>query len=172
VNRCYNARRLFQLDNLIYKRGSAVKLHDSVEVILRHKGSQVYSISPNVTVYKALEVLAAKDIGALVVMNGDELVGLMSERDYVRKVILKGFSSKKITVENIMSSPVIGVKLKTTVDECMHLMTEERCRHLPVVEDGRVIGVVSIGDLVNWIMDAQDHTIHELEDYICGKYPA
>jgi len=149
-----------------------VKLYDSVEVILRHKGSQVYSISPDVTVYRALEVMADKDIGALVVLNGTELVGVMSERDYVRKVILKGFSSKEITVRDIMSSPVNAVKLKTTVDECMRLMTTERCRHLPIVEDERVIGVVSIGDLVNWIIEAQDHTIHELEDYICGKYPA
>ena len=149
-----------------------MKLHDSVEVILRHKGSQVYSIFPDVTVYKALEVMADKDIGALVVMNGAELVGVMSERDYVRKVILKGFSSKEITVEDIMSTPVISVNLKTTVDACMRLMRDERCRHLPVVEDGRVIGVVSIGDLVNWIIEAQDHTIHQLEDYISGKYPA
>jgi CBS domain-containing protein len=149
-----------------------VKLHDSVEVILRHKGSQVHSIRPDVTVYRALEVMADKDIGALVVIDGTDLAGVMSERDYVRKVILKGFSSKELTVEDIMTTPALCVSPKATVDDCMRLMTEKRCRHLPVTQDGRVIGVVSIGDLVNWIIEVQDHTIHALEDYICGKYPA
>ena len=149
-----------------------MELHDSVERILKHKGSQVYSISPQVTVYEALEQLAEKDIGALVVMEGTDLVGVISERDYVRKVILKGYSSKEIQVQEIMSSPAATVNLKTTIDECMHRMTDKRCRHLPVVEGGRVVGVVSIGDLVNWIITAQDLTIHQLEDYISGKYPA
>jgi CBS domain-containing protein len=149
-----------------------VKLYDSVELILKHKGSQVYSIAPHVTVYEAIEMMADKDIGALVVMQGTELVGLLSERDYVRKVILKGFSSKEITVEEVMSSPAVTVNVRTTVNECMNRITDERCRHLPVVEEGRVVGLVSIGDLVNWIMTVQDITIHQLEDYISGKYPA
>jgi CBS domain-containing protein len=157
--------------NLIRRR-TAVKLHDSVERILKHKGSEVYSIPPHVKVYEALEMMAAKDVGALVVIHGTDLVGVMSERDYVRKVILKGFSSKKLTVEAIMSSPAVTVNLRTTVDECMRVMTDERCRHLTVVDEGRVVGVVSIGDLVNWIITVQDLTIHQLEDYICGKYPA
>lgn len=148
-----------------------MKLHDSVERILKQKGSQVYSISPDVTVYEALEALAEKDIGALVVMNGSDLVGIFSERDYVRKVILKGRSSKDMQVHEIMSSPVVTVNLKTTVDECMQRMTDKRCRHLPVVEGERVVGVVSIGDLVNWIITAQDFTINQLEGYISGKYP-
>jgi CBS domain-containing protein len=149
-----------------------VKLHDSVERILRQKGSEVYSISPDATVFEALETLEEKNVGALLVMAGDSLVGLLSERDYVRKVKLKGHSSTDLKVEEIMSSPVVTVSSKATVDECMFFMTNKRCRHLPVVEDGKVVGVVSIGDLVNWIMTVQDVTIHQLEDYICGKYPA
>jgi CBS domain-containing protein len=149
-----------------------VKLDDSVDRILRQKGSQVYSISPDVTVYEALEKMAEKDIGALVVMQRTDLVGIFSERDYVRKVTLKGRSSREMSVQEIMSSPAVTVNLRTTVDECMRRMTDERCRHLAVVEAGSVVGVVSIGDLVNWIITAQDLTIHQLQDYICGKYPA
>ena len=149
-----------------------MELHDSVERILKQKGSQVYSVPPHVTVYEALEEMADKDIGGLVVMHGTDLVGFISERDYVRKVIIKGHSSKEMQVHEIMSSPVVPVNLRTSVDECMQRMTNERCRHLVVVEGERVVGVVSIGDLVNWIMTAQDFTIHQLEDYISGKYPA
>lgn len=149
-----------------------MKLHDSVERILRQKGSEVYSISPDATVYEALEMLEKKNVGALLVMAGDTLVGLLSERDYVRKVKLKGHSSTDLKVEKIMSSPVVTVAPTATVDECMHCMTNKRCRHLPVVDKGKVVGMVSIGDLVNWIMTVQDVTIHQLEDYICGKYPA
>lgn len=149
-----------------------MELHDSIELILRLKGSQVCSIAPDLTVYEALEQMADKDIGALVVMDGPEVVGLISERDYARKVFLQGRSSREMKVHEIMSSPCVTVTPKTTVDECMHRMTNERCRHLPVVEGGRVVGVVSIGDLVNWIIKTQDFTIHQLEDYISGKYPA
>ena len=149
-----------------------MKLQDSVGVILKHKGSQVFSVSPDVTVYEALEKLAEKDIGALVVMDGSTLVGILSERDYVRKVYIKGRSSRETMVHEIMSSPCVSVTPSTTVDECMRCMTDERCRHLPVVDDGKVVGVVSIGDLVNWIITAQDVTIHQLENYISGKYPA
>jgi CBS domain-containing protein len=159
------------LNHKFNQRGSAVKLHDSVERILRRKGSEVYSIPPDATVFEALQKLAEKNVGALLVMNGPELVGLLSERDYVRKVFLRGYSSKDLKVEDIMSSPVVTVCLTTTVDECMHAMTDKRCRHLPVVDQGNVVGLVSIGDLVNWIMTVQDVTIHQLEDYISGKYP-
>jgi CBS domain-containing protein len=154
------------------ERGTVVKLHDSVALILKRKGSEVHSISSHAMVYEALEKLAEKNIGALVVMDGPELVGILSERDYVRKVILKGFSSRDLEVERIMSAPAITVSLHATVDECMQVMTENRCRHLPIEEDGRLVGVVSIGDLVQWIMTVQDETIHQLEDYITGKYPA
>jgi CBS domain-containing protein len=148
-----------------------MELHDSVECILRHKGSQVHAIAPDATVYEALEKLAEKDLGALVVMQDTELVGILSERDYARKVFIMGRSSRETLVREIMSSPAITVGLKTTVDQCMHRMTNERCRHLPVLDGDRVVGVVSIGDLVNWIISAQDFTIHQLEDYITGKYP-
>ena len=148
-----------------------MELRDPVECILKHKGSQVHSIPPEVTVYEALEKMADENIGALVVMNGNDLVGVFSERDYVRKVILKGRSSREMRVNEIMSSPVVTVNPRTTIDDCMHRMTDKRCRHLPVVEGEKVVGVVSIGDLVNWIIKAQDFTIHQLEDYISGRYP-
>ena len=149
-----------------------MKLHDSVECILRKKGSQVFSISPDATVYEALEMLEERNVGALLVIADDSLVGLLSERDYIRKVKLKGYSSTDLKVSEIMSTPVVTAKPTSTVDECMHCMTNKRCRHLPIVDEGKVVGVVSIGDLVNWIMTVQDVTIHQLEDYICGKYPA
>jgi CBS domain-containing protein len=148
-----------------------MELTDSVERILKRKGSQIHSISADATVYEALEKLADKDIGALVVMNGIDLVGVFSERDYVRKVIIKGRSSREMQVHEIMSSPAVTVGCKTSIDECMTLMTSKRFRHLPVVDGGRVVGVVSIGDLVNWVITVQDETIHQLEDYITGKYP-
>ena len=149
-----------------------MKLHDSVGLILKQKGSQVYSIAPHVTVYEALEKMADNNVGALIVMHGTDLMGIISERDYARKVILDGRSSKEMMVHEIMSSPAITVDSRATIDECMQRMTDKRCRHLPVAEGGRVVGVVSIGDLVNWIITAQDLAIRQLEDYICGKYPA
>jgi CBS domain-containing protein len=148
-----------------------VNLHDSVGRILRQKGAELYCVGPDVTVYDALARMAEKDIGALLVMRGTDLVGVMSERDYVRKVILKGYSSRALTVEDIMSAPVM-VAPQTSVDECMRLINDERCRYLTVVQDGAVIGIVSIGDVVNWIISVQDRTIHQLEDYIAGRYPA
>jgi CBS domain-containing protein len=148
-----------------------MELRDPVECILKNKGSQVYSIPPDVTVYEALEKMADKNVGALVVLDANELVGIFSERDYVRKVILKGRSSREMLVNEIMSSPVVTVNPRTPIDDCMHRMTDKRCRHLPVVEGEKVVGVVSIGDLVNWIIKEQDHTIHQLEEYITGKYP-
>ena len=162
---CYNAPQA------AIRRG-AMKLLDRVDLILKQKGSQVYSITPHVTVYEALEKMAANSIGALVVMDGTDLVGIISERDYARKVILNGRSSKEMKVHEIMSSQTVTVNLRTTVDECMQRMTDKRCRHLPVVEGGRVVGVLSLGDLVHWIITAQDRTIRQLEDYITGGYPA
>jgi CBS domain-containing protein len=149
-----------------------MKLLDPVECILKVKGSQIYSISPGATVYEALEKMAVYGIGALLVINGDELVGVFSERDYARKVILTGRSSRETTVDDIMTHPAVSVTPLTTVDECMQHMTDKRCRHLPVVNDGKVVGVVSIGDLVHWIISAQDLAIHQLEGYVYGKYPA
>jgi CBS domain-containing protein len=148
-----------------------VKLYDSVALTLKHKGSEIHSISPDSTVYEALEKMAEKDIGALVVLKGTDLVGIFTERDYARQVILKGRFSRETKVHEVMSSPVRTVNSKTTVDDCMRLMTTERCRHLPIVDEEKLVGVVSIGDLVNHIITAQDFTIHQLEDYITGKYP-
>lgn len=148
-----------------------MKLNDAVGLILKQKGSRVHSIPPDATVYEALQKMADENVGALVVLEGTNLVGLISERDYARKVILKDRSSREMMVHEIMSSPVVTVNPRATVDECMYRMTDKRCRHLPVVEEEQVVGVVSIGDLVNWIMTVQDVTIHQLEDYITGKYP-
>jgi CBS domain-containing protein len=115
--------------------------------------------------------MADKDVGALVVMDGPALVGVISERDYARKVILKDRSSKEMKVREIMSTPAVTVAVSTPVNECMCRMTDNRCRHLPVLDGDALLGVVSIGDLVNWTIRAQDVTIHHLEDYISGRYP-
>jgi len=148
-----------------------VKLRAAIEIVLKGKGGEIFSIASSATVYEALVLMANKRIGALLVMDDGEIVGMFSERDYARKVILVGRSSKEVKVCEIMSSPVITVEPDTTVDQCMQHMMGRRCRHLPVVDDGKILGVVSIGDLVNWIMTRQERTIHDLEDYISGDYP-
>jgi CBS domain-containing protein len=148
-----------------------MELHEPVARILHHKGSQVHFIAPDVTVFEALQKMAEHDVGALPVIDGSRLVGIISERDYARKVILKDRSSKEMKVHEIMSSPAVTVTPSTPIDECMNRMTDKRCRHLPVVDGEVVVGVVSIGDLVNWTINSQDLTIHQLEDYISGRYP-
>ncbi len=148
-----------------------MKLVDTVSKLLSRKGREIYAVSPSSSVYEAVELLSVKNIGALLVMEGDELVGIFSERDYARKVVLKGKSSRGTAIQEIMISPVITVTPAHKVEECMKMMTDHRIRHLPVLSQGKVVGVLSIGDLVNWIISVQEETIHQLEDYITGKYP-
>src|SRR2546425_8568516 len=142
----------------------------TIREILNQKGGTVWSISPNAMVFDAIQLMADKNIGALLVIEGGKLAGILSERDYTRKVALKGKSSKQTPVREILSEQVIHVGPSHTVEECMRLMTEHRVRHLPVLDGDRIVGIVSIGDLVNWIITAQTTTIHQLQTYITG-YP-
>jgi len=127
---------------------------------------EIFSVSPNATVLDALKLLAATDVGALLVMDGDRLVGIFSERDYARRVVLQGKTSRETVVREVMTERLVCVQPNQTVEEAMAMMTEVRCRHLPVVEHGQVIGVVSIGDLVKAIISEQEFVIQQLETYI------
>jgi CBS domain-containing protein len=147
-----------------------MSLNDTIGSVLESKPRKVWSIAPGTSVFDALSIMADQDIGAVLVMEGDRLRGVLSERDYARKVILSGKSSRDTEVEEIMSEPGV-VTRATTVDECMREMTATRVRHMPVVEDGHVLGVVSIGDLVNWVISAQERTISDLHAYVSGDYP-
>jgi CBS domain-containing protein len=148
-----------------------MRVFDPVSLVLRKKGTDVWSIPSDTSVYSAMKMMADKDVGALLVMDNNELIGMISERDYARKVVLLGRSSKDTPVREILSAPLITIRPECSVDEAMRLITTHRVRHLPVVCDGVVHGVISIGDLVQWIAFAQDQTISELEHYIEGKYP-
>ncbi len=143
----------------------------TISEILANKGSQVWTTSPDEMVFNALKVMGEKNIGALLVMEGGKLIGVMSERDYSRKIALLGKNSRTTPVREIVSSPVISVTPKQTIQECMQLMTKHRVRHLPVLEGQDILGIVSIGDLVNWIISAQRQAIDQLHNYITGQYP-
>jgi CBS domain-containing protein len=142
----------------------------TVKDILKAKKSEVWSISPTATVFEALKLMGEKEIGALVVMEKGEAVGIVSERDYARKVILKGKSSKDALVQEIMTSHMFSVKPENTVEECMVLITAKRIRHLPVFDKNKFVGLISIGDVVKSIISEQEKLIEQLSDYIAGKY--
>lgn len=148
-----------------------MNLVDTVRLVLKQKGQNVWSVSPEACVYDAIEIMAEKHVGALMVVFENRLVGVVSERDYARKVILQGKSSKQTQVKEIMSSPAIFMTPEQTVEDGMRIMTEKHIRHLPVVEDGILLGVVSIGDLVKWMISAQQQTISQLHNYITSQYP-
>jgi len=148
-----------------------MNLSDTIAMVLKEKGQNIWSLDPEALVYDAIEMMANKYVGALLVTSGGKLVGIISERDYARKVILQERSSKQTQVKEIMTSSLIVVRPDQTVEDCMRLMTENRIRHLPVVENEKVLGVVSIGDLVKWVVSAQAETIHQLQHYIAGSYP-
>jgi CBS domain-containing protein len=143
----------------------------TISAVLKHKGAQVWSIATEATVYDAIREMAEKNIGALLVTEGGRLVGIVSERDYTRKIALHGRSSRETKVREIISSPLVHVNPRHTVQECMRLMTEHRVRHLPVLEGDQTVGLVSIGDLVNWIISAQSAALDQLQNYISGESP-
>jgi len=148
-----------------------MKATDTVAMVLKHKEfNRILAISPEQTVYEALSLMAEYDVGALMVMSGSHLVGILSERDYARKVILQGLHSKETKVHEIMTSAAICATPQHTVDECMNMMTESHFRHLPVIEGDKVIGIISIGDMVKWIISGQEHAIQALEGYIGGAF--
>jgi CBS domain-containing protein len=144
---------------------------ETVAAILQRKGHRAWSIAPDATVYSAIALMAEKGVGSLVVMSQTDLVGIISERDYARKVILQGRSSGQTPVSAIMTFPVITITPENTVDQCLRIMSEHRIRYLPVIEDFTVSGIVSMGDLVNSILSMQAHTIDQLQTYITNSYP-
>ena len=144
----------------------------TLAVLLEMKGSAVYSIAPDAYVLEAIQLMSERGIGAVLVMDGDALVGIVSERDYTRKVVLQGRASKDTRVEEIMTSNVITATPELTLEQAMRMVTERRIRHLPVTREGRVVGVVSIGDMVKTLLSLQKETIEQLKHYIGGGYMA
>ncbi len=141
----------------------------AIASILRHKGDTVWSVSPDASVYQAITIMAEKSVGALPVVADGELVGILSERDYARKVVLQSRSSKDTLVREIMTTPVVSVGPANTVEDCMRIMTMQRIRHLPVLDNGTLVGIISIGDLVRKVISAQGEIIQQLQEYISGR---
>lgn len=149
-----------------------MEINASIASILQQKShASVQAVAPSAFVYDAIKLMAERNIGCVLVMEGDSLLGILSERDYTRKVVLQGRSSKTTTVSEIMTREVICVTPKHGVEETLRIVTENRVRHLPVMDDGRVTGLISIGDLVKWVMNAQRSAINQLEAYVSGGYP-
>jgi CBS domain-containing protein len=149
-----------------------MRITDTVDQVLKYKSfNKILPIAPEQTVHEALALMSEYDVGALMVMSSGKLIGILSERDYARKGILKGHHSKDTAVAEIMTSPVFSVTPRHTVDDCMKLMTEHHFRHLPVLDGERVVGIISIGDMVKWVISGQEHAIQALEGYITGAYP-
>lgn len=142
----------------------------TVKDILKNKEPDVWSISPNATVLEALHLMGEKEVGALIVRDGEEVIGIVSERDYARKIILQGKASRDTLVKEIMTAHIFTVKPETTVEECMVLITGKRIRHLPVFDGGKFVGLISIGDVIKSIISEQEKLIEELSNYIAGKY--
>ena len=149
-----------------------MKTQIPVSSLLHHKGPAVWSVTPDTSVFDAIKLMADKNIGALPVLSTGTLVGIVTERDYTRKVALQGKSSKDTRVWEIISNPVVCVSPDESIEDCMRLMTENRVRHLPVVENKKLLGIVSIGDLVNWIISSQNSAIEQMEQYIAGGVTA
>ena len=142
----------------------------TIAQLLNAKGNQIWSVEPKATIFEALEIMSEKEIGALLVMEDGKLTGIFSERDYARKVILKGKSSKETLVEELMTKKVFYIDSQNTINDCMAMMTAKRIRHVPVIEDNQVVGIVTIGDVVNQIISEQEVTINHLENYITGSH--
>ncbi|MCB1275240.1 CBS domain-containing protein [Prosthecobacter sp.] len=149
-----------------------MEIPTAAKTLLEHKGREVWTIGPDVTVFEAIKMMADKNVGALPVMDGTKLVGMISERDYMSKVVLKGKSSKETPVKDIMTCKVVTVGPDHNVSKCMEIVTEHHIRHLPVMDGDELLGIVSIGDLVRWIIATQKMTIEQLEAYIAGGYAA
>jgi CBS domain-containing protein len=165
------AVKLTQQLNSLWPGQYLIKLNTAVGSVLERKGNAIWSVTPNQTVYEAIEKMADKGVGALLVISRHNLVGIISERNYARKVILEGKPSQATLVKDIMTSPVIFVTPDQTVDECMDIMTRRHVRHLPIMKDENVLGVVSIGDLVRWVVSQQEETIEHLQNYISTRQP-
>lgn len=148
-----------------------MEIHGTVYDILHNKVGEIWTTCPEDTVYDAIRQMGERNIGALVAVKAGVVVGVLSERDYSRKVVLQGRTSRDTKVGEILSSPAITVRSRDGIEKCMQLMTGNRIRHLPVVDDDRLVGLISMGDLVSWVMSSQHHTIQQLQGYISGDYP-